>query len=141
MSFSNKKDASNLTRGENQDNIAAMMKEAEDAAKEGATRRRLRLRLWLLRCRSASASPAALTRLLRSVPAGKEGRARAREIWKKIMDGKIVQPPLPLRLLGSLKKLHMQASRRAASRRPRSTSTWTICRRRTSSASQARTSL
>ena len=56
MSFSNKKDASNLTRGENQDNIAAMMKEAEDAAKEGATRRRLRL--WLLRCRSASASPA-----------------------------------------------------------------------------------
>ena len=37
MSFSNKKDASNLTRGENQDNIAAMMKEAEDAAKEGAT--------------------------------------------------------------------------------------------------------
>jgi hypothetical protein len=50
MSFSSKKDPSNLTRGENQDTIAAMMKEAEDAAKEG-----------------------------------KEGRARAREIWKQIM--------------------------------------------------------
>ena len=36
MSFSNKKDASNLTRGDNQDTIAAMMKEAEAAAAEGA---------------------------------------------------------------------------------------------------------
>ena len=120
MSFSNKKDASNLTRGENQDNIAAMMKEAEDAAKEGAAP-----------APAPALSRRADGRLLRCVPAGKEGRARAREIWKKIMDGKIVQPPLPLRLLGSLKKLHMQASRRAASRRPRSTSTWTTCRRRT----------